>query len=73
MRRSDRHLTWRLWEVCFGSQRPEIATVAKQMDARIAFEIGTADGRTVDPLVGRRPQAEGAIYAVHSAAEISHS
>src|SRR5205823_2966057 len=81
-RRVDRHLTWRLSEVCFGAQRPgvypevslgsllsgdltvslralpnhsynitetellAIAALVKQVQARTAFEIGTADGRT---------------------------
>ena len=82
IRRADRHLTWRLSEVCFGAQRPgiypevslgtllsgdvpvtlrslpnrsynvtemellAISAIVKQMQARSAFEIGTADGRT---------------------------
>ena len=82
IRRSDRHLTWKLWEVVSGAERlgvyPEVglgsilnpsvavtlqslpnqtynvtelellavSALASQMQARTAFEIGTADGRT---------------------------
>ena len=82
VRRRDRHLTWKLWEVSSGAERPgvypevslgelvdadatvtiqslpnqtynvtelellAVSALTRQIRARTAFEIGTADGRT---------------------------
>jgi predicted O-methyltransferase YrrM len=42
IRRKDRHLIWRLWEVCFGSQRPGVypeVQLTKLMDSSTSVQL----------------------------------
>jgi predicted O-methyltransferase YrrM len=100
LRRPERHLVWKLSEVCFGAQRPgvypdvslgallhrdtvvrlvdipperynvaeaelfAVAALASRLRAMVAFEFGTADGRTTRNLAANLPPS-GRVYTLN--------